>query len=427
MHFRFEKRWCQNSKNEICAGLKVDRTMTKEHLTISRRSLLVGAAVSSLSVILEGCAAGQSSSLQIRALQGSIPPQMLNEFRKQAASVKLEYATDRQLEELFTLLQTWKRSQSSNNSKKSSEFALPSWVPFFGQSATANPVDLVTLGDHWLSGAISQGLLAPLESATVQSGSALLKNPQWKALVTRNVEGKPDAKGKVWAVPYRVGTTVIAYRQDIFKQQGLQPPTDWADLWRPELKGRISLLDQPREVIGLTLKKLGKSYNTEDLATVPTLAAELRSLHQQAKLYSSTHYLQPLLLEDTWVAVGWSEDVLQSGQRSPNVVAVVPSSGTALWADLWVRPAANPTIPPAVAEWLTFCLQPAIAQQISLLTWGASPLLFGKPLADLPTELHRAPALFPDPEVVETSEFLQPLPKAATVQYEKAWKTMRQL
>ena len=400
--------------------------MTKEH-TISRRSLLIGAATSSLSVILEGCAGGQSDSLQIRALQGSIPPQMLNEFRKQAASVKLEYGADRQLEELFTLLQTWKRSQSSNNSNQSTGFTLPSWVPFLGQSATANPVDLVTLGDHWLSGAIAQGLLAPLDAATVQGGSALLKNPQWQALVTRNAEGKPDAKGKVWAVPYRVGTTVIAYRQDIFKQQGLQPPTDWADLWRPELKGRISLLDQPREVIGLTLKKLGKSYNTADLATVPTLEAELRSLNQQAKLYSSTHYLQPLLLEDTWVAVGWSEDVLQSGQRSPNVVAVVPSSGTSLWADLWVRPAANPAVSTAVATWLTFCLQPAIAQQISLLTWGASPLLFGKPMTDLPTELHRAPALFPDPKVVANSEFLQPLSKAATEQYEKAWKTMRQL
>ncbi|MEX0272302.1 extracellular solute-binding protein [Leptolyngbyaceae cyanobacterium UHCC 1019] len=400
--------------------------MTEDPLTISRRSLLLGAAFSSLSVILEGCAGQSSSSLQIRALQGSIPPQMLNEFRRQAAGVKLDYAADRQLEELFALLQTWKRSQSSNNSQKSSGFALPSWVPFIGQSDTANPVDLVTLGDHWLSGAIAQGLLAPLDAATVQGGSALLNTPQWKALVTRNAEGKLDANGKVWAMPYRVGTTVIAYRQDIFKQQGLQPPTDWADLWRPELKGRISLLDQPREVIGLTLKKLGKSYNTADLAAVPTLAAELRSLNQQAKLYSSTHYLQPLLLEDTWVAVGWSEDVLQSGQRSPNVVAVVPTSGTALWADLWVRPAANPTIPPAVAEWLTFCLQPAIAQQISLLTWGASPLLFGKSLADLPTELHRAPALFPDPKIVETSEFLQPLSKTAIEQYEKAWKAMRQ-
>ncbi|PZV11896.1 MAG: polyamine ABC transporter substrate-binding protein [Leptolyngbya sp.] len=395
---------------------------------MSRRSLLIGAVAGSLSVILEGCAAGgQSSSLQIRALQGSIPPQMLNEFRKQAAGVKLDYGADRQLEELFALLQTWQRSQSSHNSKKSNEFALPSWVPFLGQSPTANPVDLVTLGDHWLSGAISQGLLAPLDAATAQGRAALLKNPQWKALVTRNGEGKPDANGKVWAMPYRVGTTVIAYRQDIFKQQGLQPPTDWTDLWRPELKGRISLLDQPREVIGLTLKKLGKSYNTQDLTTVPTLEAELRSLNQQAKLYSSTHYLQPLLLDDTWVAVGWSEDVLQSGQRSPNVVAVVPSSGTALWADLWVRPAASPTLSPAVTEWLTFCLQPAIAQQISLLTWGASPLLFGKALADLPTELHRAPALFPDPKVVATSEFLQPLSKAATEQYEKAWKTMRQL
>lgn len=399
----------------------------EKQFTINRRSLLIGAAISSLSMIVEGCTAGQSSSLQIRALQGSIPPQMLNAFRKQAGGVKLEYAADRQLEELFSLLQTWQRSQSSNNSQKSSDFALPSWIPFLGQSATANPVDLVTLGDHWLSAAIAQGLLAPLGAATAQSGSALSNNPQWKALVTRNEAGKLDANGKVWAVPYRVGTTVIAYRQDIFKQQGLQPPTDWADLWRPELKGRISLLDQPREVIGLTLKKLGKSYNTEDLATEPTLEAELRSLNQQAKLYSSTHYLQPLLLDDTWVAVGWSEDVLQSGQRSPNVVAVVPSSGTALWADLWVRPAAKPTIPPAVAEWLTFCLQPAIAQQISLLTWGASPLLFGKSLADLPTELHRAPALFPDPKIVETSEFLQPLSKATTEQHEKAWKTMRQL
>ncbi|MBM0743534.1 extracellular solute-binding protein [Phormidium sp. CLA17] len=400
--------------------------MTEEQFIVSRRSLLIGAAISSLSVILEGCAAGQGASLQIRALQGSVPPQMLNEFRKQTAGVKLEYAADRQLQELFTLLQAWNDSGSPNNSEKSSGFAVPSWVPFIGQSATADPVDLVTLGDYWLSGAISQGLLAPLDAAMVEGGSELLKNPQWRALVTRDAAGKPDANGKVWAVPYRVGTTVLAYRQDIFKQQGLQPPTDWADLWRPELKGRISLLDQSREVIGLTLKKLGKSYNTENLATVATLDAELRALNQQAKLYSSTHYLQPLLLEDTWVSVGWSEDVLQSGQRSPNVVAVVPTSGTALWADMWVRPAVKPTVSPIVAEWLNFCLQPAIAQQISLLTWGASPMLFGKPLADLPTELRRAPALFPDPTVVKASEFLQPLSKATTEQYEKAWKAMRQ-
>jgi putative spermidine/putrescine transport system substrate-binding protein len=396
--------------------------MTEKQVTLSRRSLLIGATVSSLSLLLEACS-GQGATLQIRGLQGSVPPQMLNEFRNQLTGVKLDYAADLQLAELFSLLQTWKRSSLS---PQTTGFSFPGWVPFVGKSTPTEAVDLLTLGDFWLSSAIAQGLVTPLNAATVQGWSALLKNPQWKALVTRNAEGKPDAQGQVWGVPYRAGTTVIAYRQDIFKQRGLQPPTDWADLWRPELKGRISLLDQPREVIGLTLKKLGKSYNTEDLTSIPNLEAELRELNQQAKFYSSTDYLQPLLLEDTWVAVGWSEDVLQAGQRSPNISAIVPKSGTALWADLWVRPATNVNNSPALADWLMFCLQPAIAQQISLLTWGASPALFGKSLADLPENLRRAPALFPEPSIVEASEFLQPLSRATTEQYEKLWKEMRQ-
>lgn len=40
---------------------------------------------------------------------------------------------------------------------------------------------------------------------------------------------------------------------------------DWADLWRPELAGRISMVDSPREVIGAVLKHMGASYNTQDI------------------------------------------------------------------------------------------------------------------------------------------------------------------
>jgi len=36
-------------------------------------------------------------------------------------------------------------------------------------------------------------------------------------------------------------------------------------LWRPELAGRISMVDSPREVIGAVLKHLGSSYNTVDM------------------------------------------------------------------------------------------------------------------------------------------------------------------
>lgn len=40
---------------------------------------------------------------------------------------------------------------------------------------------------------------------------------------------------------------------------------DWADLWRPELAGRISMVDSPREVIGAVLKYMGASYNTKNI------------------------------------------------------------------------------------------------------------------------------------------------------------------
>lgn len=36
-------------------------------------------------------------------------------------------------------------------------------------------------------------------------------------------------------------------------------------MWRPELAGRISMINSPREVIGAVLKYMGASYNTENM------------------------------------------------------------------------------------------------------------------------------------------------------------------
>lgn len=40
---------------------------------------------------------------------------------------------------------------------------------------------------------------------------------------------------------------------------------DWSDLWRPELSGKISMVDSPREIIGAVLKYMGASYNTTNI------------------------------------------------------------------------------------------------------------------------------------------------------------------
>lgn len=132
----------------------------------------------------------------------------------------------------------------------------------------------MTLGDYWIRVAIKNKLIQPLDVSKLKQWSSL---PQrWQELAKRNDQGQIDPQGKVWAVPYRWGNTVIVYRRDKFLQEFGWTPSDWSDLWRSELRSRISLLDQPREVIGLVLKKLGQSYNTKNL-DIPNLEENYRN------------------------------------------------------------------------------------------------------------------------------------------------------
>lgn len=397
---------------------------------ITRRSLLIGGSSLALSSLLSSCSGQTAAALQLLLLRGSIPAQFTGEFQKVVTQqgkdkINLKVDTQPQLHSLFAQLQRWKQSPPSQTSPSFWD-AVRQWIPFMGGTNNRVP-ELMTLGDFWLGTAIAQNLITPFNTQSLQGWADLAQIPQLKQLVTRNPNGQLNANGQVWAVPYRVGTTVLAYRKDIFQQHNLQPPTDWSDLWRADLRRRIGLLDNPREVIGLTLKKLKQSYNTVDLARVPNLKAELQALHQQAKYYSSTSYLQPLILDDVWLTVAWSTDVLPLSQRSQQIEVVVPKSGTALSADLWVHPAMSAVpLSDSAYQWIDFCWQRDYATQLSLATWSASPMLIGTPLEQLPAGFREHPALLPDLEIFKQSEFLLPIAPATTQQYRELWTAMRQ-
>jgi len=383
---------------------------------MNRRYFLFSAGTVVLGQLIAGCDNSPRQTLRIRLLKDSIPIQLLSEFQKLIkAPAAVDFALEEQLKNLFISLQAWQQPITKAN--PSQGFSLP----FFSSSPPAIP-HLTTLGDYWLAAAIQKELIQPLDIAEMAGWQQL--PPRWQELATRNQLGLPDKKGKIWGAPYRWGWTAIAYRQNKFKSLGWQPQ-DWQDLWKPELKGRISLLNQPREVIGLVLKSLGSSYNTPDLDKVPKLKPKLQALSQQVKFYSSTTYLQPLLLEDTWLAVGWSADLLPLIKEDPDIKVIIPQSGTSLWADLWVQPATvskdNPVLSPIQKQWIEFCWQPKAVNQISLLSTGASPAISQIKSPDIIKEVRENSLLFPDSQIFEKSEFLYPLSPSTTAQYRQLW------
>lgn len=250
--------------------------------------------------------------------------------------------------------------------------------------------DIVTIGDSWLRVAISGGLIEPIENAEQQDWFKRL-SPKWQAYVRRDQEGHLNTRGLIWGVPYRWGSMVIAFRKDKLSKNNIPGIEDWKDLWRPELTGKIAMVDSPREVVGAVLKSLGASYNVQDFdkdveGGKEAVKQQFLALKKQVKVFDSVHYLKALGSDDVWVAVGWSSDVIPVAKRMSNIRVVAPKSGMSLWADLWAIPAAT-AIPsdkigsrvygasPLVHQWFDFCLQPARALPFRQGVFvGASPL-----------------------------------------------------
>jgi putative spermidine/putrescine transport system substrate-binding protein len=385
---------------------------------LNRRTFLL-TSLAAMTTMLSGCG-GSKNALNVTLLQGSIPLQLISDFQKFIAKTgQIKLKPEVELQTIFKLLETWQKPAEKESPINS--------LPIVGKQSTQQ-ANLVSMGDYWLQKAIAAKLIQPLDTSKLEGWKSLPS--VWQNLVKRDLKGQISSQGEVYGAPYRWGNTVIAYRKDKIDWT----PTDWSDLWREELRGRISLLDDPREVIGLTLKKLGHSYNTTNLSQIPNLETELKQLQQQVKFYSSDKYLQPFVLGDTWVAVGWSTDILALTKRYPHIAIAVPASGTSLWADLWVQPRlANSTvnseqITSLFDNWIDFCWQSKSVKQILLFTNGISPISSNskeQTTQNLVKDVKKS-VVQSSIATFNKSEFLYPISPETDKEYLELWRKVRQ-
>jgi putative spermidine/putrescine transport system substrate-binding protein len=385
---------------------------------MQRRSFLItlgGIALSGLT----GCQGQDRDVLRVLALKKSLPPQLLKEFTESIdPNPKIELVPEGQFKEILIQLQEWYKTGQATAKGLKVPFVPPNKAP------TYIP-DLVSMGDAWLPQAIQEKLIQPIEVKNIPSWGKL--ESRWHELAQRDNRGNRSAKGQIWGIPYRWGTTVIIYRRDKLAAANIPTPQDWADLWNPKLRQRISLLDRSREIVGLTLKKLGHSYNHVDLSQVSNLKSELEQLDRQVKFYSSEAYLQPLVLGDTWVAVGWSSDVIDLIDKTPNIGAIVPRSGTAISVDLWVQPTVKSNDgrgnrSKLAQQWIDYCLQPKISSQISIFTSGTAPLFTNMNRSEILSDIRKDPLILPPKDILDKSDFIYPLSLTSQTESDRLWR-----
>ncbi len=390
--------------------------------TMQRRSFLITLGSLALGSGLNGCQGRDLATLRVVALKSSLPPQLIGEFSKSISPTpKVEVVPEGQFTDIFTQLQTWYKTGEA----EAKGLKVPLVPPAKGAEYIPS---LVGMGDAWLPTAIAEKLIQPIDPKNIPTWSRL--DPRWRELVQRDESGKHNSTGQVWAVPYSWGTTVIIYRKDKLAAENIPIPQDWADLWQPKLNQRISLLDRSREVIGLTLKKLGYSYNQAEIGQISSLKSELEKLDRQVKFYSADNYLQPLIMGDTWVAVGWSGDAIELTQNNPNIGAIVPRSGTALSANLWVQPtvknnAGRSELTKLTYQWLDYCLQLRSSNEISLLTTGTAPLLTSINATEILPDVRNNRLVLPPKSILDKSDFIYPLSSTSQSQFDRLWREIR--
>lgn len=156
---------------------------------------------------------------------------------------------------------------------------------------------------------------------------------------------RPAMRNEKFSLPYLWGTTGIAY--DTTKVT--IPITRWEDLWRPELAGHIVVLDDSREMMGITLLTLGYDNNETSASRLAEARDKLLELAPGIVAFDAETPEDYLLSGQAWVGVMYSGNAAIAALANPDIVYTLPEEGAGIWFDNLAIPADAPHADAAVA------------------------------------------------------------------------------
>ncbi len=250
--------------------------------------------------------------------------------------------------------------------------------------------DLAMVNGLMLSTYAQRNWLAPVEVSVAPNIRHIY--PRWRDAF----EGSSR-----YGVPYFWGTLGIAYRTDLVPVQ----ISRWEQFFKPEarLHGRISMLKNARDVVGMALKTLGESANSEDRGAIRRAGELLLAQRPYVRSYEyvSLSEESALVSGEVWAAMMYSGDALMVQSHESRIRYVVPEEGSNLWVDYLVVMQASPRVDLAM-RFIDFLNRPEIAARNAEFVYYATPNSQAERL--LPAEHLQDPVIYPGQPVMDRSE-----------------------
>lgn len=223
--------------------------------------------------------------------------------------------------------------------------------------AGATGYDLVFPSSYALSVLLATGLAAPVHRTYLSN---------WGNIAPLFVDPAFDP-GNAHSVPWQWGITGLAFRAD-----RVPPPDSWAVLQDASYAGKMTQLDDGRDVLGSWLRFRGHSLNSRDPRELADAKRDAIRAKANLKAYLSAPVKGQLISGDVWIAQLWNGDATQARVEQPTIQYVLPKEGSTIWADSIVIPRAA-SHKRAAHEFMNYILRPDVGAGISDATGYGTP------------------------------------------------------
>jgi spermidine/putrescine-binding protein len=205
-----------------------------------------------------------------------------------------------------------------------------------------------------------------------------------------------------YSIPYAISISLLLVNHEEVEKLGAKPITTYSDLWQPELRGKVVVVDWSVEIMGVALKSLGYEYNETDPAKVAEARDRLFALKPNIVRFETNTPEDSLINGEAVAGFMYSNQAVKGNAADPKLQPVFPTEGMPIFIDSWVMSKEAPNKDGAY-KFLDFIMRPEIAARIADITKFTTPNKAAEPF--LPDYYRDNPMLNLADEVVENTSF----------------------